>query len=357
MASEQEASSEVRFDQIGGETYDFQNLVRSPGYRLRRLEGPVWEARLFMSNVEDELANAPGAKERSPEWQARLLKEVQERCVWRPETAELQAQIEAGYQRYLADAERDDKAGQAGVGDPAGPVERNATPGPVRQDSNAESLSLQQGAPRGATRLRRSLQEVQSLTEPIFASVDAYKLSHASRDRLALKNRSYVYGETLAEPFHDLLERIHAAPGGCFMDLGSGAGRAVLYAALLLEPARAVGVELLPDLVAAARETTQRLRAALAQAGHPETLAQVEWREESFLAFDLSSADLIYIVNAVFDAELMQALTPRLSTLKPGCQVVCIGNPVTSDRLATEAERLRYWTGWGKSFAFVYRAR
>jgi SAM-dependent methyltransferase len=198
---------------------------------------------------------------------------------------------------------------------------------------------------------------VQSLVDPLFSEVDAYRLSHQSRNRLALRESSFVYGETLAEPFYDLLQRMKIGPGGCFMDLGSGMGRAVLYASLFLEPTRAVGVELLPELLAAAKATTEVLRAALDKAGHPHTLGAVEWREGSFLELDLGPADFVYIVNAVYEDSLMKAFIPKLSTLKPGCRVVSIGNPIDSERLLTEAKHVRYWTGWGKSFAFLYRVR
>jgi hypothetical protein len=51
--------------------------------------------------VEDELGHEPGAKERSEAWLRRVMQAVSERCVWLPEPAELQEQIERCYQRYL----------------------------------------------------------------------------------------------------------------------------------------------------------------------------------------------------------------------------------------------------------------
>ena len=67
----------------------------------------------------------------------------------------------------------------------------------------------------------------------------AKTISAAERDRRALCESTLTYGEILLDPFETALRKIKhlygglAAPGGKFVDIGSGAGKPVFAAALL----------------------------------------------------------------------------------------------------------------------------
>src|SRR5664279_5366050 len=79
-----------------------------------------------------------------------------------------------------------------------------------------------------------------------------------------------------------MLEAGHVRPGDMVYDLGSGDGRVVISAAQKFG-ARAVGVELMPDLVRKARERIQSLGLA----------DRVSIVEGSALRVDLSPADVV----------------------------------------------------------------
>ena len=77
----------------------------------------------------------------------------------------------------------------------------------------------------------------------------AKELSCGERDRLALSDGTLAYGEIVFDPFAATIAKIKArygglaARGGRFVDVGSGAGKAVFAAALLHEWDSLLGIE------------------------------------------------------------------------------------------------------------------
>ena len=107
----------------------------------------------------------------------------------------------------------------------------------------------------------------------------------------------------------------HVKPGEMVYDLGSGDGRVVIAAAQKYG-ARAVGVELMPDLVRKARERIQSLGLA----------DRVTIVEDSALRVDLSPAD---VVTMWFLTNSNLRLRPHLEKqLKIGARVVSNEFPI-----------------------------
>jgi protein-L-isoaspartate O-methyltransferase len=112
-----------------------------------------------------------------------------------------------------------------------------------------------------------------------------------------------------------MLEAGRVKPGDMVYDLGSGDGRVVITAAQNFG-ARAVGVELMPDLVRKARERIQSLGLA----------GRVSIVEGSALRVDLSPAD---VVTMWFLTNSNDRLRPHLEKhLKIGARVVSNEFPI-----------------------------
>jgi precorrin-6B methylase 2 len=135
-----------------------------------------------------------------------------------------------------------------------------------------------------------------------------------------------------------MLEAGHVKPGEMVYDLGSGDGRVVIAAAQKYG-ARAVGVELMPDLVRKARERIQSLGLA----------DRVSIIEGSALRVDLSPAD---VVTMWFLTNSNQRLRPHLeSQLKIGARVVSNEFPIRGWK-ATEMIQVK--VGRVEHSIFVY---
>ena len=112
-----------------------------------------------------------------------------------------------------------------------------------------------------------------------------------------------------------ILEAGHVKPGDVVYDLGSGDGRIVITAAQKFG-ARAVGVEIRPDLC---RIATERIKSM----GLADRVRMVQGNA---MRVDLSEADVVTLVLLTSSNELLK---PRLKQyLKPGSRVVSNEFPI-----------------------------
>lgn len=135
-----------------------------------------------------------------------------------------------------------------------------------------------------------------------------------------------------------MLEAGHVTPEDLVYDLGSGDGRIVITA-VQKYGARAVGIEIMPELCRQAREKIQ------AQ-GLTERARIIEG---SALRIDLSPATL---VTMFFMTNSNERLRPALERLKPGTRVVSNEFPIRGWRAS---ETVHVKTGKMDHTIFVYR--
>lgn len=117
-------------------------------------------------------------------------------------------------------------------------------------------------------------------------------------------------------------------PSGRFYDLGSGRGRAVLYMSLTGLFDFSVGIEVLPERVALAKQALLKLRASIPSAG-----AKVKLYEASFLnpSFKYKDAKLVFLSNMCFDKQTQDVIFHKLSAEMPkGSLVFCSRLPDSS---------------------------
>jgi predicted RNA methylase len=136
-----------------------------------------------------------------------------------------------------------------------------------------------------------------------------------------------------------MLEAGHVKPGDTVYDLGSGDGRIVITAAQKYG-AKAVGVELRPDLCDKARERIKEL-------GLEEKASIIQG---SALRVDLSAAD---VVTMYFLTSSNERLRPSLEHwLKPGARVVSNQFPIKGWK---PAETVRVKAGSMEHTIYVYQ--
>jgi ubiquinone/menaquinone biosynthesis C-methylase UbiE len=135
-----------------------------------------------------------------------------------------------------------------------------------------------------------------------------------------------------------MLEAGRVKPGDMVYDLGSGDGRIVITAAQKYG-ARAVGIEILPDLC---QKATERIKAL----GLDDRVKMVEG---SALRIDLSPAD---VVTMFFLTSSNERLKPHLErSLKPGARVVSNEFPVKGWK---PSDQVRVKTGSVEHVIYVY---
>ncbi|MCU0760084.1 MAG: class I SAM-dependent methyltransferase [Steroidobacteraceae bacterium] len=125
--------------------------------------------------------------------------------------------------------------------------------------------------------------------------------------RNAVVTKDVIYVPTPQEVVDKMLEIADVGPNDRVMDLGSGDGRIVVSAAK--RGARAVGIEIDPELVAQSRANVEGAKVQ----------SRAEIRDANIFETDLSQATVItmYLLPS-----LNMKLRPKLLELKPGTRIV-----------------------------------
>ncbi len=167
-------------------------------------------------------------------------------------------------------------------------------------------------------------------------------------ERMALEAQgprpeSLACGETPAASLLHLLRHSGLAPGGRFVDLGSGRGLAVFTACLAGFPAS--GLEYFP-------ESVERSRLAAADLG-----LQADFEAGDFLEAPWPAGDLYYLASTAFGERTRGRLATRLAEeLSPGTLVITLDwvlDPADFEGLQT----LPIPVTWGVARAFTWRRR
>uniref|UniRef100_A0A6C0ANE9 Histone-lysine N-methyltransferase, H3 lysine-79 specific n=1 Tax=viral metagenome TaxID=1070528 RepID=A0A6C0ANE9_9ZZZZ len=147
---------------------------------------------------------------------------------------------------------------------------------------------------------------------------------------IAAGEHNLTYGEVewpTLKLMLDYAQKQSSHPGR-FYDLGSGRGRAVLYMSLTGLFDSSVGIEVLPERVALAKQALVKLRSSIPNAG-----AKVKLYEASFLnpSFKYKDARLVFLSNMCFDKQTQDAIFGRLAAEMPkGSLVFCSRLPDSS---------------------------
>lgn len=202
-----------------------------------------------------------------------------------------------------------------------------------------------------------SIDEKVRIFEALYDGLAGYQLSH--KDRAALEktgDKSHVYGEILPRPFEELLTATGAKAGQTFFDLGSGLGKPVILASMLVDFAKCLGIEMLPTLVESSRSVLARYDDEFRSQLPGKADQQIEFRQGDILEVDLSEPDVVFIHGTCFSPELHEPLTRKLvEELKPGAVVMGLGMPFVSESLFIFHVVPQFSLDWGLAPACLYR--
>jgi len=143
-------------------------------------------------------------------------------------------------------------------------------------------------------------------------------------------------------------------PGLVFYDLGSGSGKAPAIASYVFGM-HSVGIELSTDrhhVACAAQDQWRHLQNGL---GGSSLFIQ-----GSFFDFNISDADVVYMNNMEFSADMMDRLGGVVRATRPGTKILSMkGGPelpawITSATDFKHLEDLETTTSWGSAFLHIH---
>ena len=192
--------------------------------------------------------------------------------------------------------------------------------------------------------------DLDAIQQKLYSDIPGYSLSSAGRARLQRESDpALTYGEVTPESVQAMLEAVGTRPGEVFYDLGSGTGKAVIFAALMNNFARCTGIELVEDLWASAELARQRYESDVRPNLPVEQVAEeVSFLNGDMFDFDISDADVVFTHCTCFDDAMMSRISSKLETLKPGSRVITVTKGLVSPAFTSIGSTL-YRLGWGEA--------
>ena len=168
---------------------------------------------------------------------------------------------------------------------------------------------------------------------------------------------SLVYGEIEFRPFVDVLQQLQVPTGAKFVDLGSGCGKAVLAASLVVDFEELHGVEVLSALYDASDSVVSIFRQLEGDMHElPEDAVPITLHHEDFLDWDWSWADVVFANSTCFSTELVSEIAVRAARLKPGSLIITITQRLDHPAIELVGQSKQHM-GWGDATFYIHRRR
>ncbi|GMF38389.1 unnamed protein product [Phytophthora fragariaefolia] len=197
----------------------------------------------------------------------------------------------------------------------------------------------------------------------------AKKASREERREREYISMSLVYGEIAFVPFKvvlDVLKRWHHVlikPGGSFLDIGSGSGKAVFAAALLHDFDACYGIEVLEGLHAISQEVLQRWDKIIKPnftLSMQKKRTRISFTQGDALVVDWpANVDLVFLNSTCFGERLMYALARKLAQhCKSGAIVITATHKLPDAQNFVELRELTVTQeAWGDATWYLYRKK
>lgn len=191
----------------------------------------------------------------------------------------------------------------------------------------------------------KQVQNINKKIHDLYQDINAYQISIAAREKHGMDNKNFVYGEVDTTTLISILEQLKLPKDAVFYDLGSGAGKQVLAAALYHPFKKAVGVEYFEELCQVSQAKLVLL--------NPEK-ENIEFIHGDYFNIDFSDGDCFLVNATCFTKEQWAQLIDKLLAIKPGSYIIVITKSVDNSgfKLLSEATESM---SWGLATTRVYQ--
>ena len=152
----------------------------------------------------------------------------------------------------------------------------------------------------------------------------------------------FTYGETPYFTIRNILKSVSPTANDTFVDLGSGKGRCVLFAACYFG-LEAVGVDMIPSFRILSSKVVNRL-----------SLTSINLVESDFEAINFDNYSIIYICGTCFGKETWDIIHSKLGAVKTGTRVVSVTYSLQSSNLRMVSASVERFE-WGLDKVYIYK--
>jgi len=182
----------------------------------------------------------------------------------------------------------------------------------------------------------------------VFNKSKGGSISQEERNDKELHGPEYTYGEIEVIYFIDLLKTVYTKKGGVFWDLGSGAGKALIAAALGYNSFDEIcGVEQLEGLYTLSIETINKY---CTKTNTDRSLFNVI--KGDMRTIDWSNADVIYVSSICFPDDFIKELAEKGKSLKKGTIILSlkVWHPKSEYKIINN---IQLKMTWGKTGLYI----
>lgn len=194
------------------------------------------------------------------------------------------------------------------------------------------------------------------LVNQLYEGISGFSVSINSREQEGkMDEPSLTYGELTDTSIVEVLAVVKPQPGEVFYDLGSGAGKPVLWASVLYDWRKCCGVELLKGLYELSLQQAEKLKSS-PELGKllPNKAMNVEFINNDILNQDFSDANVILTNATAFSQDLWKSLTDKFIDLPIGTRIMSLTKSINMP----EFEQIHsgtYLMTWGMNSVHFYQ--
>jgi len=186
----------------------------------------------------------------------------------------------------------------------------------------------------------------------LYKGIDGYAISQKAREGKDYWYMGHTYGEVTYGGFLKMLALAKPRTGGVFYDLGSGVGKAVILSAMFGGFSKAIGIEIIPDLVSVSERVRERFD-ALSPIAWPKRKPEVSFVAGDFKTHDFSDADVLFMSATCFRYEMDLPMMRKLASLKVGTRIMTNSMRLELDSYSLMRESTALFS-WGEAPVFIY---
>ncbi|CAI2364295.1 unnamed protein product [Moneuplotes crassus] len=199
-------------------------------------------------------------------------------------------------------------------------------------------------------------QKLNQIHNHIFSQVNPSQVSHKERERLNLNYLSqYTYGEVEFRHFYPVLNIIKPKKGEVFWDIGCGACKPMIIAAMCFPVLKAVkGVEYVDGVYELGKQNIEILHEEMSKNEGLEYCKNIEIQHGDLLKTDWSDADILYVSSVCFSDEMLEGINEMSNDCKIGSRMITL-KLLPENPNWTKLRTFRAKMSWGPSEVYIFQ--
>lgn len=196
-----------------------------------------------------------------------------------------------------------------------------------------------------------AIDKVKNVFDLLYTNINGKTISNAARAKLSSWYIGHTYGEITYHGFLKMLAMAKPKRNEVFYDLGSGTGKGVFLAAMLVNFSKVIGIEILKELY----DTSQQiLNSCKRLIGQDNVVHQsIKFIHGDFRETDISDADVIFMNATCMKYEIDLPFVHNLEQLKKGTRIITNTGFIRSEKYEINRIGPVAFT-WGEEEVFIH---